>query len=757
MSEVSEQVPDAPSLNWCVGRTRTTATWTPVHDQSWSAFVRWLKPDQPASSKEVNPYVGGTLDNGRRSARTVGQRFFLTLDADYAEPDFPMETEILLHDVPYLIHTTWRHTIEEHRYRLIIPLSRGVTPNEHKELAWIVMNRLGADQFDKTTAQAERFMWGPSTQAPAEYFYNVAHAGLPYLPVNVWLDGHHSPSESPAAGGRANTPPHARATASGARSASHVTEEDIERAEEILASAVDDVLHLHEREKFAGRNEAVFHLLPTLLRFADAGALDEDLVLDSLFNAAQQVVADEPYTRQEFDASARSARAYADEGGPITPETTATKLAQADFADVEIEEDHYDELWSASPQLKHIAQAADNIACSRSALLAATLMRILVQVDPSVQLAGSEDGSVGSRASLNLGTVLIGASGQGKSVISDKSLELVPGSRRFARSKMATGQGLIQAYLRWNETAQRNELIDEPQALFWFDEIDVLAATSADSTSTLLGEIRTMMTGGHTGTQTATASRQRDLPARSYNLQLIINAQPSRTGVLLSDRDGGTPQRFLWTPVLDPQRVVPPSERPAWPGPLNWNDAFLLGFELGDPVVDIPQWLKTELLDYDYRMRLEGMEGGALSRNSHKNLLRLKVAVGIAFLHESPVVTDEHVRIADFVVQDSYRIQNECERIVAKAEFGAKLAKVRSDHHVIDVVGDEKLGRLTTTVLKKLKSRGDWVNWRDLRPQYHDRAAWEEPLWDALGTTDGVEVHEEDYGEQKRRKARWVG
>ena len=110
-------VPDARTLSWSRARTKTSANWPAVHDQPWSQFVRWLELDKPATTKEVRPYVGGTFHNGRRSIRTVEQRFFLTLDADYADVDFPLDVADILDGVPYVIHTTWRHTFEAHRYR----------------------------------------------------------------------------------------------------------------------------------------------------------------------------------------------------------------------------------------------------------------------------------------------------------------------------------------------------------------------------------------------------------------------------------------------------------------------------------------------------------------------------------------------------------------------------------------------------------------------------------------------------------------
>jgi hypothetical protein len=748
MPIVSAPLPDAPTLHWCVGRSRTTATWSAVHEQSWSAFIHWLKPDEPASSKEVRPYVGGTLLNGRRTIRTMEQRFFLTLDADYADPDFPMETELLFHDVPYLIHTTWRHDPNAHRYRLIVPLDRGVTPNEHKELAWLVMDRLGGEQFDKTTAQAERFMWGPSSQDPDTYYWRSAHARAPYLAVDAWLDGRHSPSQTRTGHGGASGPPKPAARRSEALSASA---EDIERAEEILAAAVDDVLHLEEREEFAGRNEAVFHLLPLLLRFADAGALDVDLVLDSLFNATQQVPAEEPYTRQEFDASVRSARAYADEEGPILPETTRTKLALEDFKDI----GDLDDLWVRTPQLKHIAQAADSLGRNRLALLAVVLTRILVEVDPGVCLPGVEDGAIASRAPINLGVALIGASGQGKTTFADKSAEVLGVAAKKYVLTPSTGQGLIQAYLEWDADNNENRLIADPKRLFMVDEIDKLGALTKDQGSTLMAELRTLLSGGTTGSTNARRDLSRMLYGGTYNFQLVLGVQPSRAEPLLSGREAGTPQRFIWVEVTDPKTALHPDERPEWPGPLDWNDAFMLEFELGSPVVDYPEWLKAELRDYDYKVSLETSAGGEMSRFGHQNLLRLKVAAGIAFLHESSRIDDEHVEMADQIIRASRRVQLDCERAVAEITFLKKKSVARSEERVSEEVSADKMKRLMKNARTKLvQADGDWVQWYLLRPAHRDREMWGEALWEALAHDEEIEVDEQKVANQTNRKAR---
>lgn len=702
----------------------------------------------PAAKKEVLPYVGGTLENGKRTIRTVEQRYLLTLDADYAHEQFPLDVALEFLNTPYLIHSTWRHSILAHRYRLVIPLSRGVNAKEYKEIAWMVMNSLDGSRFDVTTAQAERFMWGPSSSNPDEYFWVSANPRAPYLPVDEWLDGQHGPSDAPAATGRANLPPTRRATGSGRLTAS---QEHKDRAVEILAQACDAVEHVYERDDFAGRNEAVFHLLPLLIRFCDAGALDEDTVLDALWTAAQRVPADERYERTEFNASLRKAREYADESGPTLPETTPTKMAQADFEDIDLESD----LWSKTAVLKHIALAADAVGRNRLALLALVLARVLHSAPTGVYLPGAREGGVGSRTSLNLGVALVGSSGQGKTMLNTMSRDLMGVPDSDVDYTPSTGQGLIAAYLKWDPEESKNVLKDDPRGFFYTDEIDTLGALGKDTGSTLLSEMRTLLTGGQTGSQNATATRQRELPAGSYTFQIVAGVQPTRAGALLDGRDAGTPQRFIWVSVTDPKTALHPDDRPAWPGNLDWNDAFLLAFEFGDPYVRYPEWLRDEMVDHDYKVSQEGSSGGELSRHGHLNLLRLKVASGIAFLHQSPIIEDLHVEIADLVLASSKRVQLDCERAVAAAAHDRRKKAKESEEQINEEIVDARLAKLTKNARAGLlRAKGEWVRWHNLRPAYRDREKYAESVWEALVGMKDVETDETEAGEGVQRKAR---
>ena len=59
---------------------------------------------------------------------------------------------------------------------------------------------------------------------------------------------------------------------------------------------------------------------------------------------------------------------------------------------------------------------------------------------------------------------------------------------------------------------------------------------------------------------------------------MIVGVQPLRAAPIFEDADAGTPQRFVWFPVSDPDRPKerpeepPPLDLPAWPGLFADND-----------------------------------------------------------------------------------------------------------------------------------------------------------------------------------------
>lgn len=128
--------------------------------------------------KDVGGFVGGSLKNGRRLAQNVANRTLLTLDIDYASIDVWSSIE-LLYNFSVCMYSTHTHTPDNPRLRLVIPLSRPVSPDEYQCIGRTIADDLGIDQFDDTTYDPERLMYWPSTPADGEYVFKVQD--LPWL------------------------------------------------------------------------------------------------------------------------------------------------------------------------------------------------------------------------------------------------------------------------------------------------------------------------------------------------------------------------------------------------------------------------------------------------------------------------------------------------------------------------------------------------------------------------------------------------
>lgn len=120
--------------------------------------------------KDVGGFVLGKLKGGRRKKDCVLFRSGLTLDMDYATADIPEQIEMFF-DFRCLIYSTHKHISEHPRLRLIIPLSRNVSPDEYTAVARKVAEEIGMEMFDDTTYEPSRLMYWPSTSSDGEFVF----------------------------------------------------------------------------------------------------------------------------------------------------------------------------------------------------------------------------------------------------------------------------------------------------------------------------------------------------------------------------------------------------------------------------------------------------------------------------------------------------------------------------------------------------------------------------------------------------------
>ncbi len=139
--------------------------------ETYEEYKKLSKSDQD-NIKDVGGFVGGSLKNGRRKADTVVNRQLITLDADFVKGDLWASVETIL-GCACTMYSTHKHSLESQRLRLVIPLSRAVTPDEYQAIARRVAGDLGIDFFDDTTYQPHRLMYWPSTSSDGEFVFKV--------------------------------------------------------------------------------------------------------------------------------------------------------------------------------------------------------------------------------------------------------------------------------------------------------------------------------------------------------------------------------------------------------------------------------------------------------------------------------------------------------------------------------------------------------------------------------------------------------
>lgn len=179
-------------LDIATGVSRKTKTWKnkPVR---WSELLdrlanttrtaetvaeyKAMGRSQQSDIKDVGGFVGGYCSNGRRT--DILHRSILCLDADFADADLWPDWQ-LLYGHAAAVYSTHKHTQEKPRLRLVVPLSRNVTPDEYQAIGRRVAATLGIDKFDDTSYQPQRVMYWPSTSQDGDYVFHHLDA--------TWLD-----------------------------------------------------------------------------------------------------------------------------------------------------------------------------------------------------------------------------------------------------------------------------------------------------------------------------------------------------------------------------------------------------------------------------------------------------------------------------------------------------------------------------------------------------------------------------------------
>lgn len=138
---------------------------------------RNLTKEKQDDIKDVGGFVLGKLKDNRRKKDCVISRSGLTLDMDYATVGIIDEIKMFFPFTSYF-YSTHKNTKEKPRLRLIIPLSRNISPKEYCAVSRMIAKEIGIDLFDDTTYEASRLMYWPSTSMDGEFIFEEIKGDL---------------------------------------------------------------------------------------------------------------------------------------------------------------------------------------------------------------------------------------------------------------------------------------------------------------------------------------------------------------------------------------------------------------------------------------------------------------------------------------------------------------------------------------------------------------------------------------------------
>lgn len=312
--------------------------------------------------------------------------------------------------------------------------------------------------------------------------------------------------------------------------------------------------------------------------------------------------------------------------------------------------------WGEREELAHVRDFARARRCSPWALLGAVLAHAVAAVPPHVVLPPI----VGSAASLNLFCALVGPSGAGKGAAESAAIDAVDHGSKVETFAPGSGEGLAKLFALpvrrskedgggWATKRVRDAVVLSAP------EVDSLVALGNRQGATLLPQLRQAWSGEALGFAYSDPEKAIKLERHSYRLSLIVGVQPGRAAPLLDDADGGTPQRFLWLPVVDRNA---PDVAPACPPPImrynRWHSGGGL-FETFRPKapqhMSVPDVARAEI----DAARLSRLRGEEAALDGHALLGRLKVAAALGVLAGRDYVVEDDWRLAGVVMTVSDR------------------------------------------------------------------------------------------------------
>ena len=383
------------------------------------------------------------------------------------------------------------------------------------------------------------------------------------------------------------------------------------------------------------------------------------------------------------------------------------------------------EFWQTRESLRRIADLSRYRHTAPWSVLGVCLARTLAVVPPWVTLPPK----IGGKGSLNLFVAIVASSGIGKGASEAVARELVPFDDRdnIPEVPAGSGEGLAHAYVRRATTGpEKGSIIRERNAcLFTVPEVDTLTEIGRRQGSTIMSKLRSAYSGEEIGFFYADPAKRLLVGPHQYRLCLTLGVQPKRAAALLSDADGGTPQRFVWLPAKDPAMI---RGRGKQRDPIDYVPLREWG---GSPrEVDVPHVAVNTVLN----AAVARHRGTGDALDGHALLTRLKVMVGLAAMdgRTDPDESDWHLAGVIMGKSDATRAAVIAELAAARDAEAAERGHAQGVARDAAAVSahSTKLRRMQVRVVRKAAKQGGTATQRELLHSFNsqDRESFAEAL-----------------------------
>ncbi len=155
---------------------------TEVRQMRWEEFAGWLvrRPDEVTDKAARGWYIPGTFSPAYRDGDNFKSRDAITFDFDHVEVSVMGSVLEKWGRLTFAVYTTFSHTPEKPRFRVVMPLARSVTYDEYQAISRRLAAEVGIEWVARETFVPTQMMFCPTVKPGAEHFGQVNHGN--------WLD-----------------------------------------------------------------------------------------------------------------------------------------------------------------------------------------------------------------------------------------------------------------------------------------------------------------------------------------------------------------------------------------------------------------------------------------------------------------------------------------------------------------------------------------------------------------------------------------